>query len=915
MKKSAMALALILLVLTWGCSKESGTNPDIEDGGGTPPPERSIFVEGCPIAGKSIAKPITNPLFEVQGPDGLGSAGDYLLMNEHAAFVVQGTTHVNTYYYYGGIPIDAVALSGCAQAGPERFEEMMMMVGSLNINSISSSYLRAFKGESVEVLNDGSDGQAAVVRIHGTDDTFWLTELELLLMFLKMGEPAPPSAPQNFDIFVDYILPPDSPVMRIEFNVRNTGNEQNSILTGLANFFGDTTTVRYPAQANYGVPSIGMTLDMSVQWIVASRGDGAWAVAMKDANMSTVHISGVDAVLDVDKVTGAPIELAPSGQPGDSAKITYFLSVGPGDYNTAIVPLATANPGPLNGMTYQLEPLKGIAYDAQNGYPVENALIQIQYQNSTGNWVFMDGFFSDKDGHFGGYIPKFDVENYQYRMMASADGRVDAESVYFYAGDIREVNAVFQPAGRLRWEIHDDSGQLIPAKILLWQGGQIKNHCYSASGVGVGDVAPGAYDVTVTRGTEYTTSHRSIIVPSNGGYRLNVTLDHVVDTTGYMCSDNHVHAAPSGDNKISIEERIRSVAAEGLDVVVSTDHDIVVSWQFGIDQNNLGDQVAYVQGEEVTESIPGHNNIYPIQPWPDVNARGGPVQWWNSQIDSCCAMDLAELFAAERARGAQIIQVNHPRSGVFSAIAYDRMTGAATEPPASIGMRPGAVLWDLGFDVYELMNGITSPFMNPSDPRYTGNFEDWMSLLNLGHPKTVLGNSDVHDWDMPAYPRNYFPTSSDSPRDFNVDEMIDAIKKGNVLISMGAFARIEANTTFEMGDTVAGPVDHVNLHVHIEGIPEIDVTHFKVFVNCDQFLDVPTTDPNAVVKYDGVVVISKSQDYHIEVLGFGVNNLPQGLIQFDSSAEPRFVSNAIFVDADGGGYTPPGGKTCAYTLP
>ena len=103
--------------------------------------------------------------------------------------------------------------------------------------------------------------------------------------------------------------------------------------------------------------------------------------------------------------------------------------------------------------------------------------------------------------------------------------------------------------------------------------------------------------------------------------------------------------------------------------------------------------------------------------------------------------------------------------------------------------------------------------------------------------------------------------------------------------------------------------------MHIEAIPEIDVTHFKVFLNCDEVLNVATDDAAAVVKFDGTVSVPITVDAHLVVVGFGQDSLPRGLPQFDPTSIPRFVTNPIYVDANGNGeYDPPGGKSCSYTL-
>ena len=86
-------------------------------------------------------------------------------------------------------------------------------------------------------------------------------------------------------------------------------------------------------------------------------------------------------------------------------------------------------------------------------------------------------------------------------------------------------------------------------------------------------------------------------------------------------------------------------------------------------------------------------------------------------------------------------------------------------------------------------------------------------------------------------------------------------------------------------------------------------------MNCDEVLNVATTTPGEVVKYDDVLSLPVTTDAHVVVLGFGQDQLPRGFRQFDPTQVPRFTTNPIFVDADGDGvFTAPGGKTCSYTL-
>ena len=304
--------------------------------------------------------------------------------------------------------------------------------------------------------------------------------------------------------------------------------------------------------------------------------------------------------------------------------------------------------------------------------------------------------------------------------------------------------------------------------------------------------------------------------------------------------------------------------------------------------------------------------MYPVPEQPEA-IKGGPVAWYG--------LDLPSIFAAERLRGAQIVALNHPRNGCnyMCLIKYNRLTGVPTlTDPTVLGLPAGSALWTWNFDAFEYQNGTQDPFVNTSLPDATGTFEDWMSFLNLGHRITAVSNTDAHNYEIVGCPRNYFVSSTDLPAHFVEADLVNAIKQGRVLTSTGAFARVTVDGTAGMGDLITDRDGTVSVHVHIEAIPEIDVTRFKIFVNCRQAASVNTTNPNGTVKYDGTVnvTVPTTKDANIVVLGFGANYLPRGFQQFSPTRVPRFTTNAIYIDGNGSGtYTAPGTQTCTYTLP
>ena len=898
----AVLFAGLWLAAGFGChSSESNPGREVQD-----PEGRSLFVEGCPVSGLARASRIERPDLGMLGPQALGEEGDFLLMNDEAAFIVTSPDDVDAYWYYGGILADAVALDGCAQAGPERYEEFLPLVVQVDILEFLEEFdlgnvtIRGFRVEWAEILDDGSDGGDAVVRVHGTDDTFWLIEYTLVTAAFSMGVPRPPSGPIGLEIFIDYILPPDSSVLRVVVHYRNLEGRPQAVVPATAHLFGPTTDVYFSSLT--GLSLAGYYFYLGIPWITSASptGDGSLTFAMEGATLMGTSISGVFAAFDIGRGI-LPLRLGPAGSGSDTASVTYFMSVGITDGVSSEIPLRSAQPRAFPWAPYEHVPFAGRAVDAGTGQPISGADLEVQVRDLDGNWRPLHKFRTNAAGAFGGAVADFNAQGTEYRLTGRVDGRPAPEPIPFTTANVPSPTVAFDPGGVLAYEVRDWHGRPMPALITLWQDGN-RTHRILSEGIGEAPVSPGTYEVSVTRGYEYTAFHGSITVEPSVPTPLQVRLDRVVDTSGFLSMDGHMHAAPSPDSGVSIPERIRTAAAAGLEVPVSTDHEYVGSWQSGIDETGLHDWVATVPGLELT-AHPEHVQLLFVEPRFDLDARGDFVRWYG--------LDIAEIYAAGRERGAGVIMLNHP--GYMRHIEYDRFTGEPRlEDPTDLGLQAGAKLWSWNFDAIEYMNGHGSPFAVPGGNGY---FDDWMSFHNFGHTITAMGTSDIHGMDHPGEPRTYYASSTDNPRRADESELVDSILAGRALVSTGAFVRVEINGEAGMGDLVTDPDGSVDLAVRIEALPEIDVTHFLVFVNCDETLKVAASEPGGIVKYDGELAVPVARDAHIVVAGFGSNRLPRGLSQYNPNHVPRFTTNPIYVDVDGNGiFDPPGGKTCIYDL-
>lgn len=877
--------------------------PDGDAGGGG---VGGIFAAGCPEPGRALARRLGPGSSGIAGPAAAAGAGDYLLLSTQAAFVVQGPEQSRSFFFGGGVVLDALAVDGCRQQGQERLGELGFALVQPDLDDLARSRLRGVTATTAEIVDDGSTGGPAHVRVRGTDAPFALADTYLSRLVYRNGGVRPWSGPLDLEVTLDYLLPPESRVLTVTVTVANRGAVPQAVAAGALVIFDPASpTARF---ARTTLTPGGFPLEVGLPWLAASRGDGAWAVAAQGELPTATSYTGVVAVTDLSRLLTPPrlAPAAPAGANGGTASFTYWLAAGDGDLNSATRHLHAANPRGFDGTPRGQRAFGGRVHRTRDRQqPLAGALLEVQRRDDAGSWRTFDGFVSDGQGEFGGLLPDFPGP---LRLVAHREGLPDPAPAVFVLEDTPRLDVGFDDGGRLAYRVHDGQGQELPARITLWQGEQRVLDIRTTDRPGERELPPGDYGVSVSRGYEYEPYQGTLSIQAGQTTRLDVALAQVVDTSGYLSFDAHMHAAPSPDGELSIAERILAAAVEGLEVTVATDHEYIGTWAAGAVQTGLGRWVATVAGEEVTASLPEHVNIYPV-PLRPARPRGDPIDWYG--------MDLPGIFAAARARGAALVQLNHPREdcGWMCLIRYDRLRGeAALADPTLLGFPAGAALWSFDFDVFEYMNGHDDVFLRPDDPDGTGKLDDWLSFLNLGHRITAVGNTDAHGWRMGS-PRSYFASSTDSPADFDEAGFVRAVREGRVLVSAGAFARVTADGSAEPGDTVVDTDGTVDLAVQIEALPGIDVTHFKVLVNCDEALTVATTDPHGLVKYDGVVAVPVEQDAHLVVLGFGAQAQPRGLYLGPSPRVPRFTTNAIYVDAGGDGvHDPPGGKPCRYSL-
>jgi hypothetical protein len=329
-----------------------------------------------------------------------------------------------------------------------------------------------------------------------------------------------------------------------------------------------------------------------------------------------------------------------------------------------------------------------------------------------------------------------------------------------------------------------------------------------ADGTGTLELPPGAYMVYASRGLEYTIDSQSITVGSGGITNVSLSVERVVDTTGYVSADFHIHSGKSFDSSLPLTDRVASFAAEGVEVMVSTDHDYITDYTPIIDNLELGAELNSIVGNELTGGIPvpadptqdgtifpegiGHWNAWPLSVIPNNRRNGAPPDEFitpGTAIDRLRGMDslvflgktpdtagIGDWLPAIQAGQAgtvgellppddDVVMFNHPRAG-FAGTVVIGMFNSLSNPggnPTLGGYDPtlpltafpndglftpslynAAVVGPAGTDTNALSFDAIE-LMNGGDlGGFTAVHDDWCSLVKQGFHKTATAVSDSH---------------------------------------------------------------------------------------------------------------------------------------------------------------------------
>jgi hypothetical protein len=431
---------------------------------------------------------------------------------------------------------------------------------------------------------------------------------------------------------------------------------------------------------------------------------------------------------------------------------------------------------------------------------------------------------------------------------------------------------------------------------------------------------PGRYRLTATRGLEWDAASLELELPEEGSELLvpPFALARALALPGMTSADLHVHAAASDDSGVPVEARIRSFLAEGVDVIASTDHDHLGSYEPALAALGAGGRLRVIQGVEVTSSAPlptapwtlGHHNAWPIPYRPLAPHRGAPP----SQ-----EISVAELYASlRREYGARVLQMNHPlgrEPGIErgSYLSHLGVAGEPYRPELPLDAEPNrwllAVAADgrtraLDFDLFEVMNG-------RDFDQYLRTREVWYSLLRQGLRRTGTGNSDTHGPDeVAAYPRNYVAVG----RGASAEDFDAALVAGRSFFTTGPLLLRFAANGAGMGETAAAPGGRVRVELALAAAPWVPVDEVRLLLDGRVLRRFATDPPGAAregVRFRRELELRLARDAFLTLeAGAPLDADPEawgrerGGLYARAVAPgfvPQLVANPIWIDVDGDG--------------
>lgn len=330
---------------------------------------------------------------------------------------------------------------------------------------------------------------------------------------------------------------------------------------------------------------------------------------------------------------------------------------------------------------------------------------------------------------------------------------------------------------------------------------------YTPDGRAILGLPAGRYTLYAGRGFEYSVESVQVVLNIAAAEVRRLTLRREVPTAGYISCDTHCHTLTfSGHGDATLAERMLTIAGEGIELPIATDHNRHVDYEAAARAAGVRQYFTPVVGNEITTPRMGHFNAFPFA------ADSTPV---DQNVP-----DWATLFAAIRdCRSVMVTVFNHPRDvhGGYRPFGPEHHLSLVGENLDG---------WKLEANAIELVNSgaLQSDLMQV--------YRDWFGLLNRGFRLTGVGASDSHD--VARYfvgqARTYIRCDDRNPGAIDVAAACRSLADGHASVSLGLLCEIKVNGVNGPGELVSADGD-VDVQVRVLGPGWTQATDVALFAN------------------------------------------------------------------------------------
>lgn len=784
---------------------------------------------------------ITRESERITGPEASSRVGDWKIYNERVAFVIHGLQPSRSFSGGRGHLIDASVVDAQGNATRDMLEEVFSGFG----------LFRVVQATEIKVIEPGGKGKRALIRVTSAVDG-GIPILDEVLT----------SRPFDGKIEVDYILSPGASHLTIVTRLLG-GDRLADQRMGDGLLLGDQTRLIASGVGWNTKDSVGK----EVLWF--------GAIGSVASYLLTPATTKAPLQIPITQAAIYPAFGAIAAADESKSEYTRHFFVGDG----RLEPLLDGRRALLK-LSAPARTIKG-----KVSGPVDLSLVQIELRDDKGVTVSVTR--PGDDGSF-----QFVAADGTYECVAFAKGHKESKQAVSVGKD---VSLSFAAGASLALTIKEKQldgtvGGFVPVHV-SFQGSPSFRVNVTAPDQVI-PVPPGTYTVTVSRGLAYEYWQKKLDFTPSGqqpaALKEEVVLERVIDTSGYVTGDMHLHASPSIDSEFALEGRVGALVAEGVQFAVATDHDRFTDYSPVVQKLGVGNWLTTAIGQEVSP-LAFHFNIFPLATVPADEPRYFGLGWALYEDRTFQkVLSAPEIWAkARKSYGVDIIQINHPRTNqaFLNKINYDRTKGVGT-------LKAG--LFDTNWDTIEIYNG-------GDRTQFLSNIQDWFSFVNQGLYKTAVGNSDSHSaGSRPGMPCTLIATKTPQGNRLTPQEAAAQLKANRAIIYAGPMIRATIDKKEAPGGRFQGP-EHI-MSVTISAPSWVPVAYVKVYANGELWKkwDVPASTDRIRWKQD--ITLKPAKDTWYVVIA-GDDDKAMSVVY---SQKPISMTNAIFVDIDGKGFTAPG---------